>query len=326
MAGQLLAAMHLPRPIADRDDLPVGGVSDISNRGSLDRLLTSELAQDDLTLAVRVAMGEALYLRREAPPRNPPRHRAVLIDAGIRLWGIPRVFATAVALAIAATADRHITVDVYRAKGQQIVPVDLTRREGLVEQMATLALDPHPGDALMPFVEAVSAQGPVADLVLITGEDVAADADFRRALAAARGPFVVLGNGQSRRPLPPGHSKRQEPPGGFRGTAEARRVACPSRPTRHLAGRRATVDRPAGNSRDEAFSAIAQLSADRSEPALGGRRQGGAGDLAPAMLDALARSSGAGLACLPRICRTDRSTGRPVPGGPPWQSSVSFNS
>jgi hypothetical protein len=192
MAGQLLAAMNLPRPIADRDDLPVGGVSDISNRGSLDRLLTSELAQDDLTLAVRVAMGEALYLRREAPPRNPPRHRAVLIDVGIRLWGIPRVFATAVALAIAATADRHITVDVYRAKGPQVVPVDLTRREGLVEQMAALALDPHPGDALMPFVEAVSAQGPVADLVLITGEDVAADADFRRMLAALAVPSLFL--------------------------------------------------------------------------------------------------------------------------------------
>ena len=40
--------------------------SDISNRGPLDRLLLSESAHDDLTLAVRIALNEALYLRRES--------------------------------------------------------------------------------------------------------------------------------------------------------------------------------------------------------------------------------------------------------------------
>ena len=192
MAGQLLAAMHLPRPIADREDLPVGGVSDIANRGPLDRLLLSELAHDDLTLAVRIAVGEALYLRREAPPRNPPRHRAVLIDAGIRLWGVPRVFATAVALAMAATADRRIQVDVYRAQGREVVPVDFTRREGLIEHLGALTPDAHPGNALAPFLAAVSARGPQADVVVVTGEDVAADADFRRALAALEAPSLLL--------------------------------------------------------------------------------------------------------------------------------------
>jgi hypothetical protein len=192
MAGQLLAAIHLPRPIADREDLPVGGVSDISNRGPLDRLLLSELAHDDLTLAVRIAVGEALYLRREAPPRNPPRHRAVLIDAGIRLWGVPRVFATAVALAMAATADRHIQVDVYRAQGQAIVPVDFSRREGLIAHLEALSADAHPGDALAAFAEAISAQGEASDAVLITGEDVAADAEFRQALAAMAAPSLLL--------------------------------------------------------------------------------------------------------------------------------------
>jgi len=106
IAHQLLAAIHLPRSLSDREDLPVGGVSDISNRGPLDRLLLSELAHDDVTLALRIALNEALYLRRETPPRSPPRRRAVLIDAGIRLWGVPRVFATAVALSLAATTER----------------------------------------------------------------------------------------------------------------------------------------------------------------------------------------------------------------------------
>ena len=115
LALNLMAAVHLPRPMSDREDLPLGGVSDISNRGALDRLLVSELANDDLTLAVRIAVNEALYLRREAPPRNPPRERFVLLDAGIRMWGVPRIFATAVGLALAATADRHTAVQTFRA-------------------------------------------------------------------------------------------------------------------------------------------------------------------------------------------------------------------
>jgi hypothetical protein len=58
---------------------------------------------------------QGLELRREAPPKNPPRCRAVLIDAGIRLWGVPRVFAAAVALSLVAVSDRRIRVDAYRA-------------------------------------------------------------------------------------------------------------------------------------------------------------------------------------------------------------------
>ena len=72
IAGQLLAATQLPRSLSDREELPVGGVSDITNRGSLERLLLSELAHDDLTMAVRLALGEALYLRRKAPPKTRP--------------------------------------------------------------------------------------------------------------------------------------------------------------------------------------------------------------------------------------------------------------
>src|SRR5207249_1086065 len=39
LARDLLAAVHVPRALAAPEDLAVGGVSDISNRGPLDRLL-----------------------------------------------------------------------------------------------------------------------------------------------------------------------------------------------------------------------------------------------------------------------------------------------
>ena len=98
-ARELLAALRLPRPLVVREDLPIGGVADLTNRGDLDRLLLSELAHDDLTLATRVALNEALYMRREPPLGEPPRTLWLLLDSGVRLWGWPRVFATAAALA-----------------------------------------------------------------------------------------------------------------------------------------------------------------------------------------------------------------------------------
>jgi hypothetical protein len=192
IARQMLAAIHLPRAISDREDLPVGGVSDISNRGPLDRLVLSELAHDDLTLAVRVAMNEALYLRRETPPSNPPKHRAVLLDSGIRLWGVPRVFATAVGMALAAGGPRNVRTDVFRAAGSGVAPVSLLDRAGLVAHMAHLEPDAHPGASLDAFAATASAEDGLLDAVIVTSEDVAADHDFQRALAALPLPPLLL--------------------------------------------------------------------------------------------------------------------------------------
>jgi hypothetical protein len=192
IARQMLAATQLPRAISDREDLPVGGVSDISNRGPLDRLVLSELAHDDLTLAVRVAMNEALYLRRETPPSNPPKHRAVLLDSGIRLWGVPRVFATAVGMALAAGGQRHVRTDVYRAAGDKVAPVSLADRAGLVAHMAQLEPDAHPGPSLAAFVATASAEEGLLDPVIVTAEDVAADRDFQKVLADLPLPAVLL--------------------------------------------------------------------------------------------------------------------------------------
>ncbi|HRX82732.1 MAG TPA: hypothetical protein P5307_26880, partial [Pirellulaceae bacterium] len=179
LARSLMAAIHLPRPLADPDDMPAGGVSDISNRGNLDRLLISELAHDDLTLAVRVATNEALYLRRETPPKQPPRRRAVFIDTGIRMWGVPRVYATAVAMALTASSDRGAEVDVYRAIDGKLHRSDLTTREGLVDHLEALAADPHPGVGVGQFLKQVDSEGLAVDAVIITCDEVLADREYR---------------------------------------------------------------------------------------------------------------------------------------------------
>ncbi|MCE5279453.1 MAG: hypothetical protein ABFD92_02390 [Planctomycetaceae bacterium] len=184
LAHDLMAVVCLPRRVSDHEELPVGGFSDIANRGSLDRLLPGELAHDDLTLAVRVALNEAMYFRRETPPRNPTARRRLLIDTGIRLWGVPRVFAAAVALAMAATTESHTKVVAWRTKEHAAVETDLLTRQGLVELLETLSVSPHPGSALAALLAQAGPQGEALDDVLITSEDVLADPEFQLQLHA----------------------------------------------------------------------------------------------------------------------------------------------
>jgi hypothetical protein len=158
LARRLRAVVHLPRGVSQRDELALGGVSDITNRGPLDRLLISELAHDDLTLATRVAMNQALYVRREAPPNNPIRRRHVLLDAGVRLWGLPRVFAAAVGLALAQGADPRQAARCWRVAGAAVEPVDLTTAEGVAAHMARLDHQAHPGAALPAWWRAIDEQ------------------------------------------------------------------------------------------------------------------------------------------------------------------------
>jgi hypothetical protein len=183
LARNLMAIVDLPRPLQEPDEIPVGGVSDIANRGTLDRLLISELAQDDQTLMLRLAMNEALYLRREVPLHNPPRSRLLVVDAGLRLWGIPRVFATSVALSMAAICGTSVDLRVLRPEGDRLQPVDLSTREGLIDHLKVLRSEAHPGRALADLSRRAAECGTEVDTVLITGDDVAADREFRRQLA-----------------------------------------------------------------------------------------------------------------------------------------------
>jgi len=130
---------------------------------------------------VRVALNEALYLRREPPMREPPGALALLLDSGVRLWGVPRVLATAVALALVARDKQHSEVLAWRAHGNQLQAVDLLSRNGLTQHLGTLETVAHPGDALAAFAGAVEV-GAQNQSVLITHRDVLGDPDFRRAL------------------------------------------------------------------------------------------------------------------------------------------------
>lgn len=186
LARAVLAVVATPRRLRPQMELPLGGFSDVTNRGPLDRLLLTELAHDDLTLAVRVALNEALYLRRESP-RTPQRFtRVLLLDAGIRMWGVQRVFAMAVALALAASTPKEAQLIAVAACGKALIPVDLGTREGLLAHLGQLDPAPHPGAAMSALAKSVETVAEKrSETILITHPDVRADREFQQALDAA---------------------------------------------------------------------------------------------------------------------------------------------
>ncbi len=193
VARDLMAAIRLPSVLTRADEQAAGGASGLGNRGTLDRLLLSELAHDDLTLATRVALNEALYLHREPPARRPRRGLALLIDSGLRMWGVPRLLGTAAGLALLAGWPDDAEARVWRADDTGVTPVDLLDEAGMTSHLETLGVALHPGRALAGFVAAAGDETE-SDLVIVTHWQALQTAEFHRQLlgVSAKRAFLVL--------------------------------------------------------------------------------------------------------------------------------------
>jgi len=189
LTRDLLGLVRLPGSTDEPVDLPLGGVSDIINKGKLSHLLVSELAQDDDLLMSRLAMREALYLRRESPPVPRSETCHVLLDSTVRMWGIPRVFALSVGLAVLLrsgtrtnAAGREILL--FHTDDDDVAQIDSATREGLkahLEHLDNAHLPVGGLDSLMerPF----GTTRPVAsETLLVTAEEVFEDPDFQAAI------------------------------------------------------------------------------------------------------------------------------------------------
>ena len=181
-ARQLYSVLSLPQPSFAESELQQGGVSDIANRGPLDRLLLSELAHDDLTLAVRVAVNEAMYLRRESPPQSQQRRQIIVLDSGLRSWGMPRLIGTAIGLALVARADDSVQRSVYCANKKQLDPVSLSNREDIAAHLKTLRPELDLTASLPGLDEMLSRDGSECDLVLVTNDATAESSSLATAI------------------------------------------------------------------------------------------------------------------------------------------------
>jgi hypothetical protein len=79
----------------------VHGYAGVGRKGSLDSMVLTELAWDDLELARRMADGELLHYTREQAPDEARRLHYLLIDASASMRGEREVFARGLAIALA---------------------------------------------------------------------------------------------------------------------------------------------------------------------------------------------------------------------------------
>lgn len=116
---------------------PLGGVSDISNKGDFDKLLISEFAYDDITFMSRLANNEALYINREVPPASNPLQRIILIDVSLKSWGTPKTISYALMLAIAKHPKTDIDCVAF-AIGDTYTPVEFNDIDQIIDALQNL--------------------------------------------------------------------------------------------------------------------------------------------------------------------------------------------
>jgi hypothetical protein len=144
LVRRIWSGLRIPLHSSHPSLQPLGGVSDITNRGPLDRLLISEHANDDDRFLSRVANGEALFVRREIPPEPEHRERIILIDSSLQSWGTPRALAYAILIAIARHPKTDIECSAF-AIGRDARSILFDTVAQLAESL--LLLDPAAGPA-----------------------------------------------------------------------------------------------------------------------------------------------------------------------------------
>lgn len=182
LTQSLIAALNVPMHAQGASDLPLGGVADITNRGNFDKLLLSELAQEDDLLTARLVNNEALYLRREMPPAQPDRERVILLDTTLKMWGLPRPFALSAALALSENNKNSVETTVFALNGMTWGPLSISTKKGVLDALNYLSPALHCGVALDNFLKK-AAKTAATDYIFISDADAMAHPTFKELFA-----------------------------------------------------------------------------------------------------------------------------------------------
>jgi MoxR-vWA-beta-propeller ternary system domain bpX0/MoxR-vWA-beta-propeller ternary system domain bpX1 len=132
---------------------PLGGISDLTNKGDFDKLLISEFAYDDITFLSRLANNEALYIHREIPPANNDLQRLIVIDSTLKTWGNPRTIAFAVAVAISRHPKTDISCRTFVAGKSAYTETPIENIDQVVAAMQLVDGGLHAAGGLAKFLE-----------------------------------------------------------------------------------------------------------------------------------------------------------------------------
>lgn len=150
LVKRIWSGLNIPFHNTQPSSQPLGGFSDLTNKGEYDRLLLSEYANDDLVLMSRLANNEALYLLREIPPARHELKRILLIDVSLKTWGTPKAIAFATMLAIARHPKTDIDCSVF-ALGNAYYPVSIDSIHTIIEALQVLEPSLNASQGLRAF-------------------------------------------------------------------------------------------------------------------------------------------------------------------------------
>lgn len=146
------AGFSIPIFNAHPSEQPLGGVSDLANKGNFDKLLISEFANDDLIFMSRIANNEALYLHREMPPTTDKLQRIILIDISLKSWGTPKTLAFATFLAIVKHPKSSIESLAY-VVGNTFEPLFYDSIGEVIDGLQKVDVSLHSGGGLESFLK-----------------------------------------------------------------------------------------------------------------------------------------------------------------------------
>ena len=152
LVRSLWSGMSIPIHHSLPSAQPMGGFSDLSNKGDLDKLLISEFAGDDWMFLSRLANNEALYLHRETPPGADRLERIILVDVTLKSWGTPKVLAYAILLAISKHPRTDIHCTAY-AVGNDLYPIAVDTVDAVIQSIQVVDGALHPAAGLIKFFE-----------------------------------------------------------------------------------------------------------------------------------------------------------------------------
>ncbi|WP_298519443.1 hypothetical protein [uncultured Kordia sp.] len=149
---RLWSGIQLPMHYVHPGEMPLGGISDITNKGKFDNILISEFANDDLIFLHRIANKEALFIRRETTPEEDLRTRIFLIDTTIKNWGTPKILSFATAFSFIHHPKNEMNFQPY-ALGETYTPLYFDAKEKIISGLQRTSPLLDAAAAIEQFIE-----------------------------------------------------------------------------------------------------------------------------------------------------------------------------
>lgn len=177
---RIWSGLRIPMRHLSPGEQPIGGISDMANKGDLHRMLLSEFANEDEVFMNRIANNEALYIQREIPPEENIFERVILVDTSLRNWGTPKVLAFASAIAVIRHPKAHSECKVF-AMGQAGLPISLDKTEDVIENLNQVSPVLEVSEALGKFFNEEHTEKDL-EVFFITHQENLADEKIRKVI------------------------------------------------------------------------------------------------------------------------------------------------